>query len=52
VTPPAEVYVTEAYAARLAMKPGAFRCDYVGIVPAAKGYGTMRMYHLHRGGRR
>jgi hypothetical protein len=51
VTPPSEVYVTEAFAARLAIKPGAFLCDYVGIVPAAKGYGTMRMYHLHRGSR-
>ena len=47
VTPPGEVYVTEQFAARLALEPGAFACDYVGQVPAAKDYGTMRMYHLH-----
>lgn len=48
VTPPGEVYVTEQFAARLALEPGgAFACDYVGQVPAAKDYGTLRMYHLH-----
>ncbi|HTL25977.1 MAG TPA: tetratricopeptide repeat-containing protein [Burkholderiales bacterium] len=47
VTPPGEVYVTEQFAARLALEPALFGCDYVGQVPAAKGYGTMRMYHLH-----
>jgi class 3 adenylate cyclase len=47
VTPPGEVYVTEQFAARLALEPDGFACDYVGQVPAAKGYGTMRMYHLH-----
>lgn len=47
VTPPGEVYVTEQFAARLALEPAGFACDYVGQVPAAKGYGTMRMYHLH-----
>lgn len=47
VTPPGEVYVTEQFAARLALEPGGFACDYVGQVPAAKSYGTMRMYHLH-----
>jgi hypothetical protein len=26
--------------------PGGYACDYVGQVPAAKSYGTMRMYHL------
>jgi class 3 adenylate cyclase len=46
VTPPGEVYVTEQFAARLALDPGGFACDYVGEVPAAKNYGTMRMYHL------
>jgi len=49
VTPPAEVYVTEPFAARLALGPGNFASDYVGQVPAAKGYGTLRMYHLRRG---
>ena len=47
VTPPGEVYVTEQFAARLALEPNAFACDYVGQIPAAKSYGTMRMYHLH-----
>jgi class 3 adenylate cyclase len=48
VTPPGEVYVTEPFAARLALGPGDFVSDYVGQVPAAKGYGTMRMYNLRR----
>ena len=47
VTPPGEVYVTEQFAARLALQPNGYACDYVGQVPAAKNYGTMRMYHLH-----
>jgi len=47
VTPPGEVYVTEQFAARIALERGGFACDYVGQVPAAKSYGTMRMYHLH-----
>ena len=52
VTPPGEVYVTEQFAARLALQPNGYACDYVGQIPAAKSYGTMRMYHLHapRGG--
>jgi hypothetical protein len=41
-------YVTEHFAAWLALEPGgAFACGYVGQVPAAKDYGTLRMYHLH-----
>lgn len=51
VTPAGEVYVTEQFAARLALDPAGFDCDYVGLVPAAKGYGDLRMYHL-RAGRR
>jgi class 3 adenylate cyclase len=47
VTPPGEVYVTEQFAARLSLERDAFSCDYVGQVPAAKNYGTIRMYHLH-----
>ena len=50
VTPPGEVYVTEQFAARLALDRDSFACDYVGQVPAAKSYGTMRMYHLARPG--
>ena len=48
VTPPGEVYVTEPFAARLALDRAGFACDYVGQVPAAKGYGTMRMYNLRQ----
>jgi class 3 adenylate cyclase/tetratricopeptide (TPR) repeat protein len=47
VTPPGEVFVTEQFAARLALEPKGYACDYVGQVPAAKSYGTLRMYHLH-----
>lgn len=49
VTPPGEVYVTEQFAARLALDRDGFDCDYVGLVPAAKGYGNLRMYHLRAG---
>jgi class 3 adenylate cyclase len=47
VTPPGEVYVTEQFAARLALELDGYACNYVGQVPAAKDFGTMRMYHLH-----
>ncbi len=47
VTPPGYVYVTEPFAARLALESGSeFRCEYVGHMDAAKGYGRMRMYLL------
>lgn len=46
VTPPGGVYVTEEFAAALALDDPGLECEYVGRVPAAKGYGTMRMYHL------
>jgi class 3 adenylate cyclase len=52
ITPPGEVFVTEAFAARLALERDAFACDYVGVVPAAKDYGVLRMYHLRRGSAR
>lgn len=49
ITPEGEVYVTEAFAALLALEPrGDLRSEYVGHMPAAKGYGTMRMYVLKR----
>ena len=49
VTPPGEVYVTEPFAAALALDPAhAFACDYVGHLPAAKEYGNLRMYRLRR----
>ncbi|MEM7746332.1 MAG: adenylate/guanylate cyclase domain-containing protein, partial [Pseudomonadota bacterium] len=49
ITPEGEVYVTEQAAAALAVDAYAdFRCDYVGRVPLAKGYGTFPMYALSR----
>lgn len=49
ITPEGEVYVTEATAAALAVDASdRFRCDYVGRVPLAKGYGEFPMYSLIR----
>lgn len=49
ITPEGSVYVTEPFAAILALHAGAeFACDYVGSVPAAKGYGVLPMYLLRR----
>ena len=51
VTPPSAVYVTEPFAAALALDGGGqFACDYVGRMPAAKNYGVLRMYRLRRRG--
>ncbi len=47
ITPPGEVYVTEHFAARLALDPAAeFQCEYVGEIPMAKDYGDLKMYLL------
>jgi tetratricopeptide (TPR) repeat protein len=48
VTPEGDVFVTEAFAAELALDDPSFRCDYVGNMPAAKGFGAMRMHSLKR----
>jgi len=49
ITPPGEVYVTEAMAAALALaRQDEIDCTYVGHVPTAKNYGAMRMYVLKR----
>ena len=49
VTPPGELYVTEPFAAALALDPAQeFACDYVGRHPAAKDYGVLPMYVLAR----
>jgi len=49
VTPPGEVYVTEAFAAALELAgQHELACDYVGHMAAAKGYGLLRMYRLRR----
>jgi class 3 adenylate cyclase len=47
VTPPGAVYVTEPFAAALALDGSdEFDCDYVGHMPAAKDFGRLRMYRL------
>jgi class 3 adenylate cyclase len=50
VTPPREVYVSEAFAALLAFDDNQdrFHCEYVGTVPMAKDYGRFRTYRLTR----
>ena len=50
VTPEGMVYVTDAFAAALAAtRQPRFMCNYMGVVPAAKNYGSMRMFALSRG---
>lgn len=49
VTPEGEVFVTEPFAAALALGAEDFACDYVGEVPAAKGFGNLRMCVLKDG---
>jgi class 3 adenylate cyclase len=49
VTPPGQVFVTEEFAALMMLQPGSnVTCDYVGLMPAAKGYGRLRMYLLRQ----
>jgi len=49
VTPPGAVFVTEPFAAILALEaPDEFRCRYVGRISLAKDYGTYPMYSLTR----
>jgi class 3 adenylate cyclase len=49
ITPEGCTYVTELFAAGLAVEAHQeFNCDYVGTVPAAKGYGNLAMYLLRR----
>lgn len=50
VTPPGQVYVSEAFAALLTLDDTSdrFRCEYVGTVPLAKNYGRFRTYRLTR----
>jgi class 3 adenylate cyclase len=49
VTPPGAIYVTEPLAAALVLAGrDEFPCEYVGHMPAAKDYGRLRMYRLHR----
>jgi class 3 adenylate cyclase len=47
VTPPGDVYVTEPFAAMIALHaPDRFNCRYVGQVALAKKYGAFPMYRL------
>ena len=49
VTPPGAVFVTEPFAAILALEAGdEFVCRYVGRIPLAKKYGDYPMYRLTR----
>lgn len=49
VTPPGSVYVTEPFAAILAMQPQPdLGCEYVGQVELPKGYGLFPLYRLRR----
>ncbi len=49
VTPPGQVYASEAFAALAAARGVTdFACDYVGQTPMAKGYGTLPTYHVRR----
>ena len=51
ITPEGCVYVTETFAAVLAMgSNNEFACDYVGQTETAKNYGLMRMFLLRRTG--
>jgi len=49
ITPEGCVYVTETFAAMLALHDaGRFSCDYVGNTDMAKHYGRLRMFLLRR----
>ena len=50
VTPPGMIFVTEAFAARLALEaPERFATEYAGEIELAKRYGKYRLYSLRRG---
>ena len=46
ITPPGQVYASNAFAAVAAAYGSAFAMNYVGRIPLAKGYGTLGLYHL------
>jgi class 3 adenylate cyclase len=51
-TPEGEVYVTDAFAALLALEPrSTFITEYVGRVTTGKDFETIPMYRLHRSSR-
>lgn len=45
---PGEVFVTHAFAATLALGRSAHRCEYIGVTPLAKGFGSAPLYRLVR----
>jgi class 3 adenylate cyclase len=52
VTPPGMVFVTEAFAARLALEGAArFALEYAGEIELAKRYGRYRLFSLRRADR-
>jgi class 3 adenylate cyclase len=49
ITPPGMVFVTEAFAARLALEsPRRFALEYAGEIALAKSYGTYRLFSSRR----
>lgn len=49
VTPPGQVYASQEFAALAAAERiGEFQCEYVGLTPLAKSYGTLPTYHVRR----
>mgnify|MGYP000317720775 CR=1 FL=1 len=53
VTPPGMIFVTEAFAARLALEvPERFACEYAGEVELAKHFGKYRLFSLQSSERR
>jgi len=47
ITPPSQVYVTEQFAAQLALSKNInYKAEYVGYMPMAKDFGDLRMYLL------
>ena len=47
ITPPGEIFVTEQLASALFLAGECgLRCDYVGVLPSAKGFGSFRMYSI------
>ena len=49
ITPPGQVYASEAVAALASAQPSSDFCfEYAGQIPTAKNYGTFPMYHVRR----
>lgn len=49
VTPPGQVFATEAFACEVSLRPGCgLACDYSGRIAAAKGFGILPLYALRR----